>query len=155
MKKLRSMRRLILLLLMMFGVSAVSFAADAPAAKELTVAPAKKTAAQSTKKTKKAAPRKFTGNISSLDTKTGAVTVKGSSEEKNFMTKDAAKDALERLTTGDRVRVLYSEKDGKAVATSVRRLKLPQSKSKITAPNAKSTTTDAQRETKEKTKPGT
>jgi len=119
------------------------------------VAPAKKTAAQSTKKTKKAAPRKFTGNISSLDTKTGAITVKGSSEEKNFMTKDAAKDALERLTTGDRVRVLYSEKDGKAVATSVRRLKLPQSKSKITAPNAKSTTTDAQRETKEKTKPGT
>ena len=154
MKNLKWMRRLLLLPLMMFGVSAVSFAADAPAAKESTAAPAKKTAAQTTKKTKKATPRKFTGNISALDTKTGAVSVKGSSDEKNFMTKDAAKDALERLAVGDRVRVVYSEKDGKAVATSVRRLKLPQSKSKTTPPNAKSTTTGEQKETKEKTKPG-
>ena len=155
MMNLKWKRRLLLLALMMFGVSAVSFAADAPTVKESTAAPAKKSGAQSTKKTKKATPRKFTGNISTLDTKTGAVSVKGSSDEKNFMTKDAAKDALERLAVGDRVRVVYSEKDGKAVATSMRRLKLPQSKSKTTAPNAKSTTTGEQKEIKEKTKPGT
>jgi len=155
MMKMKWARRMLLIPIVMFGVSAVSFAADAPPTKESTAAPAKKTGAQTTKKTKKATPRKFTGNISALDTKTGAVSVKGSSDEKNFMTKDAAKDALERLTVGDRVRVTYSEKDGKAVATSVRRLKLPQSKSKTTAPNAKSAPTGEQKETKDKTKPGT
>jgi len=151
---MKRMRRLLLVPIMMFGFSAVSFAADAPAAKESSAAPAKKTGAQSTKKTKKATPRKFTGNISAVDTKTGAVSVKGTSGEKNFMAKDAAKDALERLAVGDRVRVLYSEKDGKAVATSVRRLKLPQSKTKPSAPSAKSKTAEPQKETKEKTKPG-
>ena len=151
MKNLKWMRCLLLLPLLMFAVSAVSFAADVPAAKELTAAPTKKTGTQSAKKTKKVTPRKFTGNISALDTKTGAVSVKGSSEEKNFMTKDAAKDALERLSVGDRVRVTYSEKEGKDVATSVRRLKLPPSKSKTTAPNAKS---GEQKAAKEKTKPG-
>jgi ribosomal protein S1 len=155
MMKMKWARRILLIPIIMLGVSAGGFAADAPATKESVAAPAKKTGAQSTKKTKKATPRKFTGNISALDNKTGAVAVKGSSDEKNFMTKDAAKDALERLTVGDRVRVVYSEKDGKAVATSVRRLKLPQSKSKTTAPNAKTTTTDEQKETKEKPKPGT
>lgn len=149
------MRRLLLVPIMMFGVSAVSFAADAPAAKESSAAPAKKTGAQSTKKTKKATPRKFTGNISAVDTKTGAVSVKGTSDEKNFMTKDAAKDALERLAVGDRVRVLYSEKDGKAVATSVRRLKLPQTKAKNSVSTAKSKSTDKQLDSKEKAKPRT
>ncbi len=71
-------RRILLIPIIMFGVSAVGFAADAPAAKESTAAPAKKTGAQSTKKTKKTTPRKFTGNIFALDTKTGAVSVKGS-----------------------------------------------------------------------------
>ena len=155
MKNLKWMRCLLLLPLLMFAVSAISFAAEVPAAKESTAKPVKKTGAPSAKKTKKATPRKFTGDISALDTKTGAVSVKGSSEEKNFMTKDAAKDALERLSVGDRVRVVYSEKDGKEVATSVRRLKLPQSKSKTTAPNAKSTTTGEQKAAKEKAKPGT
>jgi len=155
MMKMKRALHILLMPIIVFGVSAVGFAADAPAAKESVTAPAKKTGAQSTKKTKKTTPRKFTGNISALDTKTGAVSVKGSTDEKNFMTEDATKDALERLTVGDRVRVVYSEKDGKTVATSVRRLKLPQSKSKTTAPNAKSTTTGEQKETKEKTKPGT
>ena len=148
------MRRLLLVPILMFGVSAVSFAADARAAKESLGAPAKKTEAPSTKKTKKATPRKFTGNISAVDTKAGAVSVKGTAGEKKFMTKDAAKDALERLGVGDRVRVLYLEKDGKAVATSVRRLKLPPSITKTSTPSAKAKTAVQQKETKEKTKPG-
>lgn len=148
------MQRLFLVPMLMFGVSAVSFAADTRAAKESLGAPAKKTEAPSTKKTKKATPRKFTGNISAVDTKAGAVSVKGTAGEKKFMTKDAAKDALERLAVGDRVRVLYLEKDGKAVATSVRRLKLPPSITKTSTPNAKAKTAVQQKETKEKTKPG-
>jgi len=50
--------------------------------------------------------------------------------------------------------VLYLEKDGKAVATSVRRLKLPPSITKTSTPSAKAKTAVQQKETKEKTKPG-
>jgi len=151
---MESTLRLILVLFLMFSLAGSGSAAEKPAAKEPTAAPANKSGTQTAKKTKKATTRKFTGNIAALDAKTGVVSVKGTAEEKNFMAQDAAKDALERLSVGDRVRVLYSEKGGKAVATSVRRLKLPQSKTKTSAQNAKAKSAEPQKETKEKTKPG-
>ena len=151
----KSIVRSLLAPLLMLSLIGSGFAAEKPAAKEPAAAPVKKTGASTAKKTKKATPRKFTGNIAAVDAKTGVVLVKGSAEEKKFMTQEAAKDALERLHVGDRVRVLYSEKDGKAVATSVRRLKLPQIKTQTSTPNPKSKTADQQRENKEKTKPGT
>lgn len=83
--------------------------------------------------------QKFVGNISSVDTKSGAVSVKGTAGEKNFITQDAAKDALERLTVGDRVRVQYTEKDGKLMTASVRRVKLPQTKPPEETSKSKST----------------
>lgn len=85
-------------------------------------------------KAKKPKIQKFVGEISAVDNKTGAVSVKGSAGEKNFLTQDAAKDALERLSVGERVRVQYSDKDGKLMASSVRRVKLP-TKSKSNAPS--------------------
>ena len=103
-----------------------------------TAPPKKKTT-----KAKKPKVQKFVGNISAVDTKSGAVSVKGASAEKNFVTQDAAKDAVERLTVGDRVRVQYSEKDGKLMATSVRRVKLPQTKTKATEESTKKKTTKA------------
>jgi hypothetical protein len=123
-----------------FLLSGLSFAAETPSTKE----PAKesaKTAPVKKKATKPKKPKvqKFVGNISSVDAKTGAVSVKGSAGEKSFITQDAAKDALERLAVGDRVRIQYSERDGKLAATSVRRVKLPQTKTKPSAPNSKAT----------------
>jgi ribosomal protein S1 len=147
--------RLILVPLLMFSLAASGSAAEKPAAKEPSAAPAKKPATQTAKKSKKPASRKFTGNITAIDTKTGVVSVKGTIEEKNFMTQDASKDALERLAIGDRVRVLYSEKDGKALASSVRRLKLPQSKPKTSEQSAKSKTSERKTDSKEKAKSGT
>jgi hypothetical protein len=120
-------------------LSGLAFGAESPSSKD----PAKesgKTAPTKKKKTtkpKKPKVQKFVGNISSVDSKTGSVSVKGSAGEKIFVTQDAAKDALERLAVGDRVRVQYSEKDGKLAATSVRRVKLAQSKTKPSAPNPK------------------
>lgn len=118
-----------------------SFGAETPASRDTKVESAK--TAQPKKKTTKAKKpkmQKFVGNISAVDTKTGAVSVKGTAAEKNFVTQDAAKDAVERLTVGDRVRVQYSEKDGKLMATSVRRVKLPQTKAKPTDESAKNKT---------------
>ena len=109
--------------------SGVSIAAEtppitAPPKDSATTPPSKK----KTTKTKKPKVQKFVGNISAVDTKSGAVSVKGTTDEKNFITQDAAKDALERLAVGDRVRVQYTDKDGKLMTSSVRRVKLPQSK---------------------------
>ena len=119
-------------------LSGLAFGAETPTTKE-PVKESGKTAPVKKKVTKPKKPKvhKFVGNISAVDTKTGAVSVKGSAGEKSFITQDAAKDALERLAVGDRVRVQYSERDGKLAATSVRRVKLPQSKTKPGTPNPK------------------
>jgi hypothetical protein len=134
-------------------LSGLAFSAETPTSKEPAkesgkTAPAKK----KTTKAKKPKVQKFVGNISSVDTKTGAVSVKGSAGEKSFITQDAAKDALERLAAGDRVRVQYSEKDGKLAATSVRRVKLPQTKTKPSAPNPKAKAPEQQKPTKDAVK---
>lgn len=134
-------------------LNGLTFAAETPPSQE-PAKPAAKSAQPKKKaaKAKKPKVQKFVGNISAVDTKTGAVSVKGTAGEKNFMTQDAAKDALERLAVGDRVRVQYSEKDGKLAATSVRRVKLPQSKAKSAAPGAKAKAPDQQKPSKDAAK---
>ena len=134
-------------------LSGWSFGAETPSTKEpakesAKTAPAKKKSI----KVKKPKKQKFVGNISSVDTKTGAVSVKGSAGNKSFITQDAAKDALERLAVGDRVRVQYSEKDGKLAATSLRRVKLPQTKTKPSTPNPKAKAPEQQKPTKDAVK---
>jgi len=137
-------------------LNSAAFSAETSPAKEPPNSNAKQSPAKNkTTKTKKAKLQKFVGNISAVDTKTGSVTVKGTNGEKNFMTQDAAKDALERLAVGDRVRVQYTQKDGKLVTSSVRRLKLPQTKTKATEENSKkksSKTADQQKQTKDPVK---
>jgi hypothetical protein len=123
-------------------LSGVGRAAETPPSKEAPKASVNKPAPQKkTTKAKKPKVQKFVGNISAIDTKSGAVSVKGSDGEKNFITQDAAKDALERLAVGDRIRVQYTEKDGKLMSSSVRRVKLPQTKNKTTEETAKSKST--------------
>lgn len=124
--------------------------AESPSNKNSPPESVKQNAPKKAAKAKKPKAQKFVGDISAVDSKTGAVSVKGSAGEKNFMTQDAAKDALERLTVGDRVRVLYSDKEGKLVATSVRRVKLPQSKTKAGAQNSKSNAASPQAKDKVK-----
>lgn len=84
--------------------------------------PAEKKAktASATKATK---PQRLKGEITAMDAKAGTVSVKGTSGEKSFTTQDAAKDTLEIVKVGEHVRVTYSEKDGKSVATSMKRMK--------------------------------
>jgi hypothetical protein len=99
----------------------VGVAADNPTPKNPPAVGENKAAPE---KPKKPGSQKFQGAITALDAKVGTVSVKNDASEKNFITQDAAKDAIERLTVGDRVKIVYSEKEGKLVATSVRRLKV-------------------------------
>jgi hypothetical protein len=125
-------------------LSHVAFSAETTPSKEPPKQTVKKpTAPKKTTKTKKPKMQKFVGNISAVDTKSGAVSVKGTAGEKNFITKDAARDTLERLTIGDRVRVQYTDQDGKLTTSSVRRVKLPQTKTKPPEETSKSKTTKA------------
>ncbi|MSP37097.1 MAG: hypothetical protein EXR70_01225 [Deltaproteobacteria bacterium] len=119
-------------------VSLASFAAEKTPATTPAKAPA--TAAMQNSQPKKSksgkTPKalKYRGDISAIDAASGAVSVKGLAGEKQFMTQDAAKDAVERLSVGDNVRVIYSDKEGKLLATSVRRLKVKQTKASSSTP---------------------
>ena len=135
-------------------LAGLSFSAETPSTKDTTKGTVK--TAPETKKsttTKKPKVQKFVGNVSAVDTKTGSVSVKGTAGEKNFITQDAAKDALERLSVGDRVRVQYTEKNGKLTTSSVRRLKLPQTTSKPSDESAKSKNTKTPEQKKQAKEP--
>ena len=148
--------RVFSVLLLTIFLNGVGFSAETPAStaspkESATKSPPKK----KTAKEKKPKVQRFVGDISAVDNKSGAVSVKGTAGEKNFITQDAAKDAVERLKVGDRVRVQYSEKEGKLVATSVRRVKLPQTKNKAAEESTKSKTAktpDQQKKSKDAVK---
>jgi len=58
-----------------------------------------------------------------MDSRGGTLSIHGAAGEKRFVVQDAAKDAVERLAVGDHVRVTYTEKSGRFMASSVRRVK--------------------------------
>jgi len=116
---------LTVLVLLVYSTEAVSAAESAPAknaASESEKKPAEKKA-KTTSATKTTKPQRLKGEITALDAKAGTVSIKGTSGEKSFTTQDAARDTLEIVKVGEHVRVTYSEKDGKLVATSLKRMK--------------------------------
>lgn len=125
-----SLHWVVVLMFLITPASAVMAAESAPA-KTVTLETEKKAAekkpAQKKPKTgsatKATKPLKLTGEITAVDIKAGTVSVKGASGEKSFTTQDAAKDTLEIVKVGERVRVSYSEKNGKLVTASMKRMK--------------------------------
>jgi len=104
------------------------FAADSTPAKSAAPesgknAADKKPPDKKAKSTGAAKPQRLKGEITALDVKAGTVSVNSASGEKSFVTQDAAKDTLEILKIGEQVKVTYSEKDKRLVATSLRRIK--------------------------------
>ena len=129
------MRKLVycfMVLLFLVNFKETVFAAESAPAKNAAAGSEEKAAekkstdkkAKTTSATKTTKPQRPKGEITAMDPKAGTLTVKGTTEEKSFLAQDAAKDFLERLKVGERVRVIYSEKEGKMVTTSVRRMKV-------------------------------
>jgi hypothetical protein len=112
----------------------IAAATEGAPPKDAAPSGAKKPAEKKAKTTKQARPQRLKGEITALDAEAGTVSVKSTKEEKSFLTQDAARDSLEVLRVGERVRVIYLEKDGKSVATSLRRSKVkslnPENKQK-------------------------
>jgi Cu/Ag efflux protein CusF len=76
---------------------------------------------QKTDKSTKAKSGTATGEVTSVDAKSGMLTVKTKDKDLNLTAESkSTKNALEKVKPGDTVRVNYSDKDGKMVATSVK-----------------------------------
>jgi Cu/Ag efflux protein CusF len=72
-------------------------------------------------KSSKAKTATATGEVTSVDAKSGQLTVKAKDKDLDLMAESkSAKNALEKVKIGDTVRVTYSDKDGKMVVSSVK-----------------------------------
>jgi hypothetical protein len=118
-------------------VCVAAFAAEKTPAKSSSTEAMQKSQPKNTKSAKTPKSLRYRGDISAIEPTSGVVSIKGPAGEKQFVTQDAAKDAVERLSVGDHVRVIYSDKNGKLLASSVRRLKA----TKASATAAKTTET--------------
>ena len=72
-------------------------------------------------KSTKAKSGTATGEVTSVDAKSGMLTVKAKDKDLNLMAESkSAKNALDKVKVGDTVRVTYADKDGKMVVSSVK-----------------------------------
>ena len=72
-------------------------------------------------KSSKAKTATATGEVTSVDAKSGQLTVKAKDKDLDLMAESkSAKNALDKVKVGDTVRVTYTDKDGKMVVSSVK-----------------------------------
>ena len=100
--------------------SGVSFAQEKKATPATPATPAAPAMEKKTEtKPAKAKSTRITGEVTSVDAKAGALTVKAKDKDIKLTADAKAKGALEKVKVGDMVKVSYSEKDGKMVASSI------------------------------------
>jgi Cu/Ag efflux protein CusF len=74
-----------------------------------------------TEKSTKAKSGTATGEVTSVDAKSGQLTVKAKGKDLDLMAESkSAKNALGKVKIGDTVQVTYTDKDGKMVVSSVK-----------------------------------
>lgn len=103
--------RVLVVALTILAFSGLSFAQAKPATPATPAAPAKEKAEKA---------KTVRGEVASVDAKKGTLTVKTKDKEVDLTADAKTKSALDKVKVGDMVRVSYSEKDGKMVATSVK-----------------------------------
>jgi DNA helicase TIP49 (TBP-interacting protein) len=108
------MIKVLVVALTSLAFAGVSFAQAKPATPAAPAAEKK-----SEMKSEKAKTTRITGEVMSVDSKAGMLTVKTKDKETKLTADAKAKDQLEKVKVGDTVRVSYNEKDGKMVATSI------------------------------------
>lgn len=113
--------KILVVALTTLGFSALGFAQTKPATPATPATPAAPAEKKTEMKSEKAKSHRVTGELTSVDAKAGTFAVKGKDKEiKLAADSKSAKDALEKVKVGDMVRVSYTEKDGKMIATSVK-----------------------------------
>ncbi len=119
---MKNMIKILVVALTTLNFSALGFAQAKPATPSTPATPAAPASEKKTEmKSEKAKTNRITGELTSLDAKAGTFAVKEKDKEIKLTAESkSAKDALEKLKVGDMVRVSYTEKDGKMIASSVK-----------------------------------
>ena len=118
---MKNMIKILVVALTTLSFSALGFAQTKPATPATPATPAAPAEKKTETKSEKAKTHRITGELTSVDAKAGTFAVKGNDKEvKLAADSKSAKDALEKVKVGDMVRVSYTEKDGKMIATSVK-----------------------------------
>ena len=71
------------------------------------------------RESKSGATKKASGEVTSVDAKTGKVSVKTSTQELDLEVQGSAKNKLSDIKVGDKVNVSYQDKGGMMVANSI------------------------------------
>ena len=113
--------RILIVALTVVAFGGVSFAQEKKASPATPATPASPSTEKKTEmKSEKAKTGRITGEVTSVDAKAGMLTVKAKDKETSLTAdSSSAKNALGKVKVGDRVRVSYTEKDGKMVASSI------------------------------------
>jgi translation initiation factor IF-1 len=115
----KNMIKILIIALTTLSFTGLSFAQAKPATPATPAAPATEKKMETT--SEKAKTNTVTGEVTSLDAKAGTFAVKTKDKEiKLSADSKSAKGALEKLNVGDKVKVSYTEKDGKMIASSVK-----------------------------------
>jgi hypothetical protein len=121
----KNMIKVLVIALTSLAFSGVSFAQAKPATPATPATPG----APAMEKSERTRTNSVIGEVTSADAKAGTFTVKAKDKQINLVADSkSTKAALEKLKVGDMVRVSYTEKDGKMIASSVK----AESKSKAT-----------------------
>ena len=114
---MKNMIKVLVIALTSLAFSGVSFAQAKPATPATPATPA----APAMEKSEKAQANGLTGEVTLVDVKAGTFTVHTKDKDINLVADSkSTKTALEKLRVGDMVRVSYTEKDGKMIASSVK-----------------------------------
>jgi uncharacterized protein YxeA len=125
----KNMIKILVVALTTLSFSALGFAQAKPATPATPAIPPA-TEKKTEMKSEKPKTEQISGEITSLDAKTGAFAVKGKDKEVKLTAESkGTKGALGKLKVGDMVKVSYAEKDGKAIASSVKADKSTAAKS--------------------------
>ena len=118
---MKNMIKILLVALTTFGFSALGFAQANPAAPAPSTPAAPATEKKTEMKAEKAKTTQISGEVTFLDTKAGTFAVREKDKDiKLTADSKSAKETLKKLKVGDMVRVSYTEKDGKMIASSVK-----------------------------------
>jgi hypothetical protein len=129
--------RILIVALTVLAFGGVSFAQEKKASPATPASPS--TEKKTEMKSEKPKTGRITGEVTSVDAKAGTLTVKAKDKETNLTAdSSSAKNALGKVKVGDMVRVSYTEKNGKMVASSIAKT---ESTAKTTKPSEKKSDT--------------
>jgi hypothetical protein len=127
---MKNVLRVLVVALITVAFSGISFAQAKPATPATPATPPAPAMEKKTEmKSEKAKTTRITGEVTSVDSKAGTLTVKTKDQETNLIADSNAKGALGKVKVGDMVKVTYTEKDGKMLASSIAGVKSKAKKS--------------------------